>query len=181
MTPNPSRREAVRRLAAAGIILGTGKAAWAADEASPKPAYPPAKKKVEKGPRLDLDLVREFVGAAHGDLDKTKKLLAEKPSLVNATHDWGGGDFETALGGASHMGRRDIAEFLLANNARLDIFAATMLGKLEIVKAVVEVFPNALSVPGPHGISLIRHAEAGKGDAAPVLEFLRSIESASKS
>ncbi|GMU33913.1 MAG: hypothetical protein AMXMBFR20_17850 [Planctomycetia bacterium] len=181
MTPNLSRREAVRQLAAAGIILGTGKAAWAEDDASPKPAYPPAKKKVEKGPRLDLDLVREFVGAAHGDLEKTKKLLAEKPSLINATHDWSGGDWETALGGASHMGRRDIAEFLLANNARLDIFAATMLGKLEVVKAVFEAFPDTLSVPGPHGIPLIRHAEAGRSEAAPVLEFLRSIESARKS
>ena len=59
----------------------------------------------------------------------TKALLAEQPSLLNATWDWGGGDFETGLGGAGHMGNREIAEFLIGQGARLDIFVATMLGR----------------------------------------------------
>jgi len=100
-------------------------------------------------------------------------MLAAQPTLINATWDWGGGDFETALGGASHMGRPDIAEFLLANNARMDLFAAAMLGKLEIVKAAVAAFPNIVRVPGPHRISLIAHAE--KGGATTVAEFLRPL------
>ena len=42
-----------------------------------------------------------------------KKLLEKEPALSNGTMDWGGGDWESGLGGASHMGRRDIVELLL--------------------------------------------------------------------
>jgi hypothetical protein len=131
---------------------------------------------MEKKPALDATLVQEFVAAAHTDLERTKELLAQEPGLVNATWDWGGGDFETALGGASHMGRKDIASFLLENGARLDIFAAAMLGKLNIVKAAIETYPDAINVPGPHGIPLIRHAEMGGDDAKSVLDYLGSVK-----
>jgi hypothetical protein len=73
------------------------------------------------------------------------------------------------------MGRKDIANFLLEHGARLDIFAAAMLGKLEIVKAALSMYPAALKTPGPHGISLIAHAQAGGNDAAAVLEYLQSL------
>jgi len=58
---------------------------------------------MEKKPALEATLVQEFVISAHGDLDRTREFLAQEPALVNATWDWGGGDFETALGGAAHM------------------------------------------------------------------------------
>ncbi len=48
--------------------------------------------KKERPPALDPALVKEFVGAAHGDLDKVKSMLATTPGLLNATWDWGGGD-----------------------------------------------------------------------------------------
>jgi len=88
---------------------------------------------------------------------------------------WGGGDFETALGAAAHMGRKDIANYLLAQGARLDLFAAAMLGKLESVNAVLNTYPEAKNVPGPHGIPLIAHAEAGGEEARSVAEFLASL------
>lgn len=53
---------------------------------------------------LDKVLVQEFVGAAHRDKAKVMALLEETPNLLNAAHDWGSGDFETALGAASHVG-----------------------------------------------------------------------------
>jgi len=130
---------------------------------------------MEKKPALESKLVEEFVGNAHGNLDRVKELLTQEPGLVNATWDWGGGDFETALGAASHMGRKDIANFLLEHGARLDLFAAAMLGKLEIVKAALEAYPDAINTPGPHGIPLITHAEMGKEDAQAVLEYLKSL------
>lgn len=130
---------------------------------------------METKPALESKLVQEFVGNAHGDLARVKELLAQEPMLINATWDWGGGDFETALGAASHMGRKDIAEFLLEHGARLDIFAATMLGKLEIVKATLDAFPDVINTPGPHGIPLITHAEMGKDDAKEVLDYLKSL------
>ena len=133
------------------------------------PLFPIAARTIESG------LVKQFVGAGHGNLDKVKEMLAAQPALINATWDWGGGDFETALGGASHMGRADIARFLLENNARMDLFAAAMLGRLDIIKAAAAAFPNIVRVPGPHKIPLIAHAEKGGADAAAVVEFLKTL------
>ena len=130
---------------------------------------------METKPALEAKQIEEFVGNAHGDLNRVKELLIQEPALINAAWDWGGGDFETALGAASHMGRKDIANFLLDHGARLDIFAAAMLGRLEIVKAALEAYPDAIKAPGPHGIPLIKHAEAGGNDAKEVFEFLKSI------
>ena len=126
-------------------------------------------------PSLAPDLVQEFVGKAHGDLGRVEELLAQEPGLINATWDWGGGDFETALGAASHMGRKDIAAFLLDHGARLDLFAAAMLGNLEIVRAAISAYPDAIQTPGPHGIPLIAHAQIGGENAREVLEYLESI------
>ena len=126
----------------------------------------------DRGPRLDTELVKEFVIAAHGSLEKTTKMLETQPALVNATWDWGGGDWETGLGGASHMGNRAIAEYLLAKGARMDVFCAAMLGRIDIVKAFLAADPKVVDLPGPHRIPLIRHAIAGKQDA--VVELLKA-------
>ena len=69
---------------------------------------------------LSAKAVEEFVGKAHGDLDRVQELLQQEPALVNAAWNWGGGGWETALGAAAHMGRKDIAELLLARGARID-------------------------------------------------------------
>src|ERR1700745_1369589 len=134
----------------------------------------------EHDPQIDRARVKRFVIAGHFNLAAVKKMLAEDPTLINGAIDWGNGDFETALGGASHMGRRDIAELLLAHNARMDIFAATMLGKIEIVKAAVTAFPDIVRVPGAHKIPLIAHAEKGGAAAVAVLEFLRPLAAAQR-
>jgi len=144
---------------------------------SPTPSNPPGAAPVapDRGPPIESGLVKQFVIAGHGQLDKVKEMLAAQPALINATWDWGGGDFETALGGASHMGRADIARFLLENNARMDLFAAAMLGRLDIIKAAAAAFPKIVRVPGPHKIPLIAHAEKGGADAVAVVEFLKSL------
>jgi hypothetical protein len=130
----------------------------------------------DRGPALAADLVKEFVVAAHGNLEKTQSLLASQPGLINATWDWGGGDFETALGGASHMGRREIALFLLEHGARMDLFAAAMLGRLDVVKAAIAAFPGIEKTLGPHKIPLIEHARKGGTEAEAVLAFLVRIK-----
>ena len=129
----------------------------------------------EHHPPFDRARVKRFVIAGHMNLAAVKAMLNEEPKLINGTIDWGNGDFETALGGASHMGRRDIAEFLLEHNARMDIFAATMLGKIDIVKAAVAASPNIVHVPGPHGIPLIVHAQKGGEPAKAVFDFLQTL------
>ena len=132
---------------------------------------------MEKKTSLEMVLVQEFVGKAHADLDGVKELLLREPALINSSWDWGGGDWETALGAAAHMGRRDIAAYLLEHGARLDLFAAAMLGTLDIVKATLETYPDSINIPGPHGISLIAHALAGGNEAIPVYEYLKSRSS----
>ena len=130
---------------------------------------------MDRPPALAASLVEEFVRVAHGDLNRVTELLNQEPALINATWDWGGGDWETALGAAAHMGRADIARFLLNNGARIDLFAAAMLGDLSVIQAALAAYPNALHVPGPHGIPLIAHAKAGGAAAEPVLAYLQSL------
>jgi hypothetical protein len=130
---------------------------------------------VETREALDPTLVQAIVANAHGDLARVRDLLAQQPRLVNASWDWGGGDWETPLGAAAHTGRREIAAYLLDHGARLDLFAAAMLGHLEVVRAALTAFPAALRVPGPHGIPLLEHARTGGEPAAPVLAYLESL------
>lgn len=130
---------------------------------------------MERPPPIDPALVNAIVLKAHKNLEAVKELVAKEPKLVNACWDWGGGDFESALGAAAHTGRREIAEFLLANGARLDIFAAAMLGHLDVVKAAITACPEARHAPGAHGIPLMMHAKMGGDPARPVLEYLESL------
>lgn len=118
---------------------------------------------------IAAETVQGLVGSAHGDLQRVEELIGQHPGLVNAAWDWGGGDWETALGAASHMGRKDIAQFLISNGARLDLFAAAMLGEVEIVRAILAAFPAMRSALGPHGIPLLEHARMGGADAVVAL------------
>ena len=128
----------------------------------------------EKPPPIDKELVGEFVLKSHCDLGVVKQLVAREPAIVNAAWDWGGGDWETGLGAAAHVGRRDIAEYLLEHGARLDVFAAAMLGEVEIVRAMLEAQPGLRDARGPHGIPLRAHAEAGGEQARAVLDLLQA-------
>jgi hypothetical protein len=158
------RRKLLLYAGGSGIALATQ--AFAQSAQNTIPAKPPA---------LDPTLVKDFVIAGHGNLDKTRSMLATEPGLLNCTWDWGGGDFEMAIGGAGHMGRADIAEFLISRGSRFDIFVAAMLGKLEIVKPMLTAYPTLAQSKGPHGIPLIVHAEKGGERAKAVVDHLKSL------
>lgn len=132
---------------------------------------------MERKPPLDRELVREFVMVAHGDLHRVQALLVQEPALVNAAWDWGAGDWETGLGAAAHTGQREIALFLLERGARLDLFAAAMLGHLEVVKAILSKFPTMIQAKGAHGIPLLVHAQMGGEKAQAVLAYLAQLSS----
>jgi hypothetical protein len=138
----------------------------------PAPKFQPAWRK----PQLNRQQVQDFVLYAHSDLDMVKKLLEKEPALLNATIDWGAGDWETALGGASHMGRRDTVTYLLERGARPDLFCAAMLGQLEVVKSLLTLQPKLIEAKGPHGFTLHFHAQVGGKDSEAVLDYLQSIK-----
>ena len=127
-------------------------------------------------PQQDPALAREIVGVSHRNLARVKELLTAHPALAKASYDWGFGDWESALGAASHVGNRDIANLLLENGARLDIFAATMLGMTDTVAAMLKAMPELAKTRGPHGISLVAHATAG--DNAELAELLKTFPGA---
>jgi ankyrin repeat protein len=111
--------------------------------------------------------VEPFVQAAHGDAATVKRLLAENPALLNAVWEKFS---ETALQAASHMGRREIAEHLLAAGAPLDICAAAMLGQTEQVAAFLEADTSLATATGAHGIPVLFHAAlSGKTEIGELL------------
>jgi ankyrin repeat protein len=128
----------------------------------------------EKLPQLPPEKVKDFVAAGHKDFDKVKSMLVEFPTLIYATWDVGGGDFETALEGAGHVGNKEIANHLISLGARTNFFVLTMLGKTAIVKPYLEAFPQYLTARGPHGLTLLHHAQRGGDDAKELLEYLKS-------
>jgi hypothetical protein len=172
-----------------GIALGSAPARAAAEDktgptAIPHPVeapferdYPaPGFKPSWKKQQINRLLVQDFVIYAHSELDMVRKLLDREPALLNATMDWGGGDWETGLGGASHMGRHDIVSYLLERGARIDIFCAAMMGQLDAVKSFLALQPHLIDAKGPHGLTLHFHAQVGDKVAEPVLDYLQSIK-----
>lgn len=118
------------------------------------------------------ELILEFVLAAHKSFDETKKILEKHPLLLNCTSQFKKGDFETAVGGASHMGRRDIVDYLVGKGARLDIFNYAFLGYDDFIKKIVTDYPHLLNSYGPHGFTLLHHAQVGK--RTELVEWLQS-------
>lgn len=123
---------------------------------------------------LDKEFVFEFVKAGHNDLEKVKSMLAQNPNLINCSWDWGNGDFETAIGGASHLGNKEIASYLISQGARINIFTLAMMGELHILQQLINVYPKTLNAKGPHGFTLLHHARAGGSENKELVDFLIS-------
>jgi len=124
-------------------------------------------------PRQAAEQAREIVGLSHSNLVRVKELVSARPALARASWDWGFGDWETALGAASHVGNKEIAAVLLAAGAHPTIFSAAMLGQLDTVKAFIAATPGIQKTRGPHGLPLLDHARAG--EAVEVVKYLESI------
>jgi len=129
--------------------------------------------KLEKN-LIDSKKIEEFVKAGHNDLEKVKDMLLEDPNLIYARHDWGGGDFEEAIEGAGHVGNKQIANYLIEQGARPNLFVLTMLGKKNIVLPALKEFPELIFAKGPHGFSLLHHAKIGGEKSKVIFDFLVS-------
>ncbi len=120
---------------------------------------------------LDQKLVKEFVSAGHNNLGLVKEMLHEHPNLIYSRYDWGKGDFEEAIEGAGHVGNKEIANYLVENGARVNLFVLTMLGKTDLVQPVLEAYPNLVFAKGAHGFTLLHHALVG--EATELEAFLK--------
>ena len=160
MKNNASRRSFIGKFitVSSGIILLPGR----------------AKTQTPKTLPIDSKAVNEFVKVAHSDLNKVKELLQQYSHLLNASWDWGDGDFETAMGAAGHMGLKETANYLINQGARYDIFVMTMLGKTSQVKPIIEEYPHLIDCAGPHGFTLLHHAKQGGAEGAELFEYFQS-------
>ena len=126
-------------------------------------------------PQLDKEVVKNFVAVSHTDIDKVKPLLEEFPNLLNAAHDWKYGDFETGLGAAQHVGYKELATYFIEKGAQANIFTAALFGQMEILKPFLAAYPAALNARGPHGYTLLHHANKGEEGALEVKEYLIAL------
>lgn len=158
-----SRKEFVRRsLFGTGLMLGS-------------PFLADAETLQEKPAPLKPEIVKEFVAVCHSNIARVKEMLENEHLLLHASWDWGGGDFESGIEAAGHVGNREIAEYLLSKGARYNIFLASMLGHYEVVKQVITIHPGLIDAKGAHGFTLLHHANRGGEAAVKTIDLLKSM------
>ena len=120
--------------------------------------------------------MQDFVIYAHSELDLTKKLLDKEPRCsmprwigAAATGRPGWAEPRTWEGAIS-------SRFSSIEGARIDIFCAAMMGRLDAVKSFLTLQPHLIDAKGPHGFTLHFHAQVGGKDAENVLDYLQSIK-----
>ena len=162
-----------RGFCAAGSALVWGP--WlGAKETPAKPLFSPREPEIhESFPQTADELAHSMVSAAHFRIDEVRKLLKENKSLAKASWDWGFGDWETAIGAASHTGRRDIIQLLIEHGARPTLFTFAAMDQVDVVRSVCANIPDVQGTLGPHGITLYQHAVNAK--SARVMEYLESL------
>jgi len=176
-----SRRQFIRIVPAFGAFLLPA-AAGAEQEQGGAPPAPVWPAPISRGgppddafPSQHPAVVKEMVQVSHFNLARVRELVQQRPDLAKASWDWGYGDWETALGAASHTGNRAIAELLIEHGAPPTHFSAAMLGQLDVLKAFLASTPGLQRMRGPHGLTLMLHARLGGPPAAAVAEYLESL------
>jgi hypothetical protein len=136
----------------------------------------------DRYPAIELTIASEIVGVAHFNLDRLKELVNIRPELAKAVWDWGFGDWESAIAAASHVGRKDIVDYLISKGATPTIFTYAMLGQYDAVKMMINSCPGIQKNSGPHGISLLEHAKTGletegveKSKARALIDYLQML------
>ena len=105
-----------------------------------------------------IEQIREFVIAAHGNLEKVNQMLTQNPELLNVAYQWSDHDRETGIQAAAQVGSAPVAEFLLGKGAPLEICTAAMLGRKSDVERLLKENTHLINATGAHGIPLLPHA-----------------------
>ena len=122
---------------------------------------------------LTNEQIRDFVIAGHGNLPRIREMLMENAELLNASYQWSENDSETALQAAAQAGSTQVAEYLLAHGAPMDICTAAMLGRQDVVEQMLAREPGLINARGAHGISLMAHAAWSNNVALASMLFER--------
>jgi uncharacterized protein len=116
------------------------------------------------------EFMREYIIAAHFNLDKVKEVLVAHPELLNVGYEWSPGDVEDALAAAAHVGNTAIATYVMMQGAPLTPCAAAMLGYTERLREFLIADPSVATAKGAHGIPILFHAAySGNTDLADLL------------
>lgn len=136
----------------------------------------------DRYPAIPLSVASEVVGVSHFNLARLKELVDPRPELARAIWDWGFGDWESAIDAASHVGRKDIVEYLIGKGAVPTLFTFAVMGQYETVKAMIDTQPGIQKNGGPHGITLLKHAKIGldtkgvdKVKAQQLIDYLQAL------
>lgn len=108
---------------------------------------------------LPAALINEFSGYAHFNYDEVKRLLGEHPSLLNSEATWA----ELPIEAAAHMDRPDDARYLIDQGAPLAMPTATMLGRIDHVRMLLDEEPARVRERGAHDIPLMWYAMMAGG------------------
>jgi ankyrin repeat protein len=119
---------------------------------------------------VTTDYLREYIIAAHFNLEKVREVLAAYPALLNVGYEWSPGDVEDALAAAAHVGNTAIATYVMMQGAPLTPCAAAMLGYTEKLREFIIADPAVATSKGAHGIPILFHAAySGKPELADLL------------
>lgn len=111
--------------------------------------------------------VKDLITAAkQGNLDVVDKLLSEHPELSDAKDE----DGVSAILLALYHGHPDVARRLARDRNDFTIFEATVLGKLDRLKEIVEAIPESVNAVSPDGFTALGFAAYfGQLDSATFL------------
>ena len=172
MTRSSSRRTLLKAVP----VFGAAALMGLSRTASSSTAQSPAEQDFDAGfPRQKMSAVEAVVSFSHFNVEKVHELVTARPALAKASWDWGFGDWETAIGAASHKGQRQIAKFLIEQGARPTIFTFAMLGEVDVVRSMINAIPGIQRTHGPHGFTLMYHARAGEQKAQSVVQYLEEV------
>jgi ankyrin repeat protein len=102
--------------------------------------------------------INVFVTMAHFDFDHTKQSLAKCPDLLMTRCLFD----ELAVEAGTHMGREDVAGFLLDKGSPYSTATAVMFGDKPKVKASLGEDPGRISERGPHDFPLMLYTAFGQ-------------------
>jgi ankyrin repeat protein len=106
---------------------------------------------------IPQEMTNHTVLFCHFGFDEVKKMISLCPALLNSKASWD----ELPVEAAAHMGREDIASYLLDREALYSICTATMFGDLATVKTLLQTDKDSLWERGAHHYPVLWYTAFG--------------------